>query len=130
RVHRHRFQRWPGYRVIAVPWIRRGEKRNRNRLDIFGQISLGRHLQRRNETAHAAARISLCEKRCLSCGATESTLTEGDGKNRRSPRGHKARGVWTRKSCVPNHSFKLLFRRATLAIKWTVRRSEEHTSEL
>ena len=34
------------------------KKRDRNRLDIFGQVPLGRHLQQGNETAHAAARPS------------------------------------------------------------------------
>ena len=40
-VDRHRFQRWPGHQVVAIPRIRRRKKRNRNRSDVFGQVPPG-----------------------------------------------------------------------------------------
>ena len=53
-------------RFVAIPRIRQRKRRDRDRLDVFGQVPLGWHLQQGNETAHATARLQIREQRDLS----------------------------------------------------------------
>ena len=101
------FQRWPGHRFVTISRIRQRKERDRNRLDVLGQVPLGRHLQQGNETAHASARLPIREQRYLSCWSTEFAFAEGHGKNRRVSCGIKARRGWPRKFCLPNHAFNV-----------------------
>lgn len=45
-VDRHRFHRQSGHRVVTIPRIRQQTNPDRNRLDVSGQIFLGRHQPR------------------------------------------------------------------------------------
>ena len=95
--------------MVAIPRIQQRKKRDRNRLDVFGKVALGRHLQQGNETAHAAARFQKCEQRYLSCWSRQYALAEGYGKIGRSSFGIESRRGRPREFCLPNHCFNLKY---------------------
>src|SRR5207244_4600368 len=91
--------------LVTTSPKRERKERHRKRLDVLGQVPLGRHLQQGNETAHASARLPIRELRYLSCWSTEFAFAEGHGKNRRSSFGIKVRRRWPRKLRLPHRRF-------------------------
>jgi len=86
---------------------RQGKKRDRNRLDVLGQNTLGRYLQQGNETADATACLPIRQQRCLSRRSAEFALAEGHGKSRRRPCRIEARRGRPGQFRLPDYCFSV-----------------------
>ena len=81
--------------ILTVPWLRPGTEGSGNRLDLPGQIPLGRTVQRRDEAADVRARLQIRRE----CGASDRTgeraVSTGGGEGRSRARRHETRRMRT-----------------------------------
>src|SRR5207253_11512518 len=87
RFSRYRPEDPKEHQLVTVLWIRRLEKRNRDRLDVSRPFPLGRNNKRRNEESHAGPRFPICGQRCFPGGPRELPVSTSPGENRRSLHG-------------------------------------------
>src|SRR5262249_1200370 len=111
---------------LEIQLLRSCAERDRNRLDVPREISLGRHLQRRAEATNADARLSVCRQRALLRWLNQPTLATRRREDWRRPRRHEERSEQSRELHLPNHAFSFLHRlhrlitsAKNMAIRWT-----------
>src|SRR5262245_8468418 len=100
---RTRLSKRESHRVVAISRLRPRQKRDRNRLHLPVEVSLGRRLQLGNEAANARSRVPFRRERRLSRRSAESALAEGHGENRRSSSRRENESDGPKQSRVPDH---------------------------